>query len=149
MLWVLQIETSFRMPSASSFSCLLLCTTEFSPIPAHPWTSSLCSISPLLSSLLVIRPANFNLLPRWVGCTSGTYFAGGTISLFTPCTGRYEETLTICFHQQKQPVSVNMQAFSTTTLQWEVLCEGRNFRVLQWLVCSAYLMIKVVVKINI
>lgn len=99
---------------------------SFSPVPVHPWTSSLRSIAPLLSSLLVIRPASFNLLPLWVGCTSGTYFAGGTIPLFTPCTGRYEETLTICFHQQKQPVSVNMQACSTTTLQRELWCEGNN-----------------------
>lgn len=82
---------------------------NFPPIPFHPRTSNSCSISPLLSSLLVIRPANFNLLPLWVGCTSGTYFTGGTIPIFTPCTGRYEETLTICFQQQQQPVSVNMQ----------------------------------------
>lgn len=104
------------------------------PIPFHPGTSNLRSISPLLSSLLVIRAANFNLLPLWVGCTSGTYFTGGTSPLFTPCTGRYEETLTICFHQQTQPVSVNMQAFSTTTrLQRE------GFR--QNIPCSAVILV--------
>lgn len=47
------------------------------------------SFLPPLSSLLVIRPASLNLLPLWVGFTSGSYFYRGTILLFTPRTGRY------------------------------------------------------------
>lgn len=121
----------FRLLLSHRFASLY-----FPPIPFHPWTSNLCSISPLLSSLLVIRPANFNLLPLWVGCTSGTYFTGGTIPIFTPCTGRYEETLTICFHQQKQPVSVNMPAGSTTTLQFRGLRQNLLGSSLVWPGCS-------------
>lgn len=44
--------------------------------------------SPSISLFSVIRPANLNLLPIWVGCTSGSYLRG-TILLFSPCTGTY------------------------------------------------------------
>lgn len=61
--------------------------------PLHPWTSAFfvclpCTPPPLLlylsSPLLVISPASLNLLPLWVGCTSGSYFAAGAILPLTP-----------------------------------------------------------------
>lgn len=68
----------------------------------HPWTSNLQSClsclcspqppstlpSPSISLFFVIRPASLNLLPFWVGSTSGFYLRG-TILLFSPCIGTY------------------------------------------------------------
>lgn len=105
--------------SPVSYSALSL-PHRFSPLSFHSWTLNLCSVflaptllnlhlstlpSPSISLFFVIRPASLNLLPIWVGWTSGSYLRG-TILLFSPRTGMYQETLTICFCTEREIQSV-------------------------------------------
>lgn len=57
------------LPVSSLATPLLLLYLSSPPPHPHP---------------LVISTASLNLLPLWVGCTSGSYFAGGAILPFTP-----------------------------------------------------------------
>lgn len=85
---------SALLSACSSGSFFALKPFPTFPFPLHPWTSDFfvylpCSPPrstpslPLLTPT-VISPASLNLRPLWVGCTSGSHFAGGAILPFTP-----------------------------------------------------------------
>lgn len=91
-----------------TFSC------RFILLSFHPWTSYLHSVF-LALALLKLNPSTLpslifryqacllNLLPFWVGYTSGSYLRGAI--LVFPLALAHIETLTICFYRVKSEES--------------------------------------------
>lgn len=94
LTWAAEPTFSALLSACSSGSFFALKPFPTFPFPLHPWTSDFFVYLPCppprstpslpLLTPLVISPASLNLLPLWVGCTSGSYFAGGAILPFTP-----------------------------------------------------------------